>query len=285
MQRNNQPMMNQAVALFCPRYLDMGPYFGAIVDGIMEEVEAVNFALLTVFPGKIPPIISRGDIDGALVLMPGDQQHLVEDLRLDPGFHGRAVVSIIRELPTESNVLGDDEQGGYLVVRHLLDLGHRTLLFGHYQSPTHERRLQGGHRACREAGVDPTCVLYPFEWDSNKLQESEALLDSLLRTHLKVTGIFAPNDMAAVEIADYCRRRGIAIPDAMSLVGFDDIVSLPDAQGQNRLTTVHLDLRAVGHEAARLLVDLVRGDTTAPRTVILPVRLVIRDTTAPPRPC
>jgi DNA-binding LacI/PurR family transcriptional regulator len=283
MQRNNQPVLNRTIALFVPLFRDMGAYFGAIIDGIMEEVESEQFALLSVFPGTIPSIIARGDIDGALILLSSDQQDLVAMLRAEAGFANRPVVALIREMANEANVLVDDYQGGYLAVRHLLELGHRALLFGHYNSPTHQQRLRGAQQACREHSLDPAGALHFFEWNSNERTESEAAFLRLRQAYPEITAVFAPNDMAAIEIAGFLGRLGLSIPHDISLVGFDDNLALPDATGHNRLTSVHLDLNAVGRQSVRLLIGLIRGEITDRRTEILPVHLAIRDTTAPPR--
>ncbi len=75
---------------------------------------------------------------------------------------------------------------------------------------------------------------------------------------------------------------GLSIPDDMSIVGYDDTVS--SAHLNPPLTTVEFPKREIGSEAARMTLDLAgRFHDAPPRTLTLPVRLVVRGSTAAPR--
>ena len=78
---------------------------------------------------------------------------------------------------------------------------------------------------------------------------------------------------------DVLRRRGLGVPDDVSVVGFDDIAfaryTVP------ALTTIAQPVREIGQETVRLLLGIVRGQTPSAVSVILPHRLVVRESTAP----
>ena len=94
------------------------------------------------------------------------------------------------------------------------------------------------------------------------------------------TALIAWNDYAAEEVYKALRARGVAIPEEMSVVGFDDIPSSRVAVPP--LTTIRQDVVRIGRAA----VDLVLGalsETPEITTVVCPVELVVRQSTAPPR--
>jgi LacI family transcriptional regulator len=83
-------------------------------------------------------------------------------------------------------------------------------------------------------------------------------------------------DKLALDVLDKARERGLVVPRDLSVASFDD---LPEAAvAEPPLTTVALDPREIGRTAARLLLD-----GGPPRQVVLPVKLVVRGSTAPPR--
>jgi DNA-binding LacI/PurR family transcriptional regulator len=95
------------------------------------------------------------------------------------------------------------------------------------------------------------------------------------------TGIVATNDLQAVGVYQAARRAGIRIPEDVSVVGFDD---LPFTQWQGPpMTTVHQPLEQMGATAARMIVRLAAGQALEQHRVELATRLVVRESTAPPR--
>lgn len=94
------------------------------------------------------------------------------------------------------------------------------------------------------------------------------------------TVVFAANDIQAIGAISQCRDRGLAVPDDISVIGFDD---LPIAQfAAPRLTTVPVPAGAMGRLAATRLLELIAG-ATVPTPDVLPVELILRESTAPPR--
>ena len=105
--------------------------------------------------------------------------------------------------------------------------------------------------------------------------------DQLLGLPDPPTAIFAANDQMALGVYEAVRRRGMRVPQELSVVGFDD---LPEARWSSPpLTTVHQPLTAMGLLAARTVLRLVNGERIESPRVELATHLVVRDSTAPPR--
>jgi LacI family transcriptional regulator len=162
----------------------------------------------------------------------------------------------------------------------MVELGHRRIagVFGPADTSTGRDRELGFRRVLADAGLDlpPEMVRRgPFEFETG-----DTAMTDLLRADLRPTAVFCGNDVIAFGALDAARRAGVAVPDEVSVVGFDDI---PMAAWEAfRLTTAGHDLRGMAESAARLLVDRIAGGGE-PRRVVLRPRLVERATLTPPR--
>jgi len=285
--------INHIISLFFPpRGLSL-TYFTRIFQGIMTVLTAKRFGLLMNYDnsvmrsGHLLPIFARGEVDGAIVLAEREQfQPILESLRGLQGFGNRPLVSLMAPLPDASSVRTDDHRGACLVAKHLLDLGHRKILFFGRDFDTHfiyGSRRQGVLDAYREAGINPQENLIEMQWEQCKLIVSETI-QQRPNVFSEVTAVMAPNDQGAVWILELLADRGLSVPQDISLTGYDD--ALPVLQGNlnNFLTTVRLPLEEVGCAAARMIIELVqmRGESE-PQHNVLPVELVLRKSTAPPK--
>ncbi|MFE2757792.1 substrate-binding domain-containing protein [Actinosynnema sp. NPDC059335] len=95
------------------------------------------------------------------------------------------------------------------------------------------------------------------------------------------TAVFAANDQMALGLLRAFHERGRVVPDDVSVVGFDDI---PDSGSfVPPLTTVHQDFTEVGRRCVERVLRQVRDEPVEPGTSLVATRLVLRDSTAPPR--
>ena len=111
--------------------------------------------------------------------------------------------------------------------------------------------------------------------------QTHAPAAELLSTPGRPTAIFAANDLSAIGILDVAQQLGIDVPGDLSVVGFDDIPE--SAQATPPLTTVRQPIQEMGASAIRLLLSLIDDEPTDSQHVRLPVSLVQRGSTAPPR--
>jgi LacI family transcriptional regulator len=180
-------------------------------------------------------------------------------------------------------VLLDEYAGGYALGAHLLALGHRRLFIHDGSDYRAAQRRLGVQAAFTDQRLDPGQSLIPYPWHGDALAESGQRLLALLRRHPQVTGLIGPDDLDAGEIARCLQRAGYRIPADYSLTGYDDTDALHNDHGENILTTVRVPLRAAGQRAAQCLLDRIADPTLDTPAVTLPVSLIVRTSTAPPR--
>ncbi len=182
-------------------------------------------------------------------------------------------------LPT---VTVDDVEGGRLATSHLLELGHRRIAFagdtldGVHGASASSRRRVGYQQALDGAGVPvrPDLVgLRPHGRDAS------AIAGRLLELASPPTAIFAASDLQALAMIDALAALGARVPEDLSVVGFDD-VELARYAG---LTTVAQPLEDSGTRGAELLLSALEGEDVLQARQHLPLELVVRGTTAPPR--
>lgn len=161
---------------------------------------------------------------------------------------------VLRTDGVSPSSLGDDEVGGYLAVRHLVDLGHRDIavVTGPSFTSTAVGRLAGAKRALDEAGI-----ALPEEWvraGSYGMDYGMAAGEELLSTDgSRPTAVFAANDNLALGIVTAAERQGLAIGHDLAVVGYNDIplaarLAIP-------LTSVHVPLEQIARTAIELITE------------------------------
>lgn len=226
------------------------PLRSARLDGVIAHCD------VTLDPGLRRLIADRG-----LPMVVVDDTHEV----------GAPVVSI------------DEEHGAEAAARHLTSLGHRRVAIVVIVDPDAPpvgvavRRLHAYRRALADAGVTGDDVI-EVQPGHGRADGRRAGLSLLGRTD-RPTAVLAMSDELALGVMDAAHDLGLTVPDDLSIVGFDDAPTA--AAARPPLTTVHQDLREKGRVATRLLLDQLDGPV-APRSIVLPTRLVVRGSTAPP---
>jgi DNA-binding LacI/PurR family transcriptional regulator len=195
---------------------------------------------------------------------------------------GVPTVLVDADHPGLSRVIVDDVQGGYLATQHLLGLGHRKIAYlsDYLENPLHfvsmRHRLEGYHRALREAGVAIRSEYHREGEHSREGARSMAL--NLLALPDPPTAIFAASDTQAIGVMDAAQERGLSIPADLSVIGYDDI---RDASYLN-LTTIYQPLFDSGVQGVNLLLESLQNPGEKTREVLLPIELIPRATTAAP---
>jgi LacI family transcriptional regulator len=177
------------------------------------------------------------------------------------------------------SVTSDNLTGGRLVAEHLFDLGHRriALLRHPLRIPVLEDRITGAHQAATARGLQPDLVFrdVPFE-PSRPEGEVAPAVDAALAGPSPCTALVCFNDLTALDALAELHRRDVPVPDAMSVVGYDDLpvarLLLP------ALTTVHQPTNLLGRAAAELVLAETEPDHQHRKAVFTP-ELVIREST------
>ncbi|WP_194764864.1 LacI family DNA-binding transcriptional regulator [Microbacterium sp. UFMG61] len=181
------------------------------------------------------------------------------------------------DLPT---VESDSFGGALAATRHLIELGHRRIGFlaGRPDLRSAGLRDAGYRRALSDAGIplDPALIgVGRYELEATR--ESARVM---LTGDSRPTAVFAANDLSAIAVIDVAHQLGLRVPADLSVVGFDDV---PEATRRALpLTTIQQPMRRLGAVAAEMVFTLLSGGEIDEMNVILPTRLVVRATTAPP---
>jgi len=259
---------------------DVGsPFFSELLRGIESALEGTGYeSLIASGHWKAADEVQRARrliarrVDGVVVLTGP-----LTDAQLLPLSEQVPIVSTSSRLrsPRAVGLMLDNEAGGYLATRHLLDLGHHRIahIVGRRDHPDAEERLAGYRRALQEAGlpIDERLIL-----EGDYTEASGVLaLNRLLHSGAPFTAIFAANDQTAYGVRLALYRLNIRVPDDVSLVGFDDLPG--SLYTTPPLTTVRQPLFEVGRMAAQAMLQLLEGkpvELSAP-----PLQLVVRETT------
>ena len=198
-----------------------------------------------------------------------------------------AGAGVVRMLPADVPVVAATEAGGlpgagcrmiFLDERqaaadatgHLLGLGHRTVHHVAIPSEARASARQAGWRSALDAARRPVPEVVPAGWDSR----SAYLAGRTLAADPDVTAILCGNDDTALAVRRALYEAGREVPGDVSIVGFDDVPGA--AYWTPALTTVRMDFAALGRSCVSAMVD-------GPEAELEPPRLVIRESTAPPR--
>ncbi len=222
----------------------------------------------------------HGTTDGALLLLTLESNQALRALAqqgypfviLDPRHpveEGAPVVSVAHWA------------GAKAATQHLLSLGHRRIgtITGPHGWVASIHRLEGFLAALAGAGVDSDDDLIAkgnFTWESG-----HAAASRLLALEEPPTAIFAFNDEMALGAMRAAEERGLRLPDELSIVGFDDVEKSEIVSPA--LTTVRQPLAEMGRMAVSLLTRLLERQPIEAMRIELETKLVLRDSTAPPR--
>jgi DNA-binding LacI/PurR family transcriptional regulator len=196
---------------------------------------------------------------------------------------GLPIVFLGLSEPRGDSVGPQDTSGGRIATEHLLGLGHRRIAY--VRTPLVEQsgdraRYAGYRSAMRRAGAAP---LPAFVWvpgaDSVRVEQQTVALREVIGGADAPTALFASNDIGAIALIEACETAGLDVPDAVSVIGFDDIA----IAGLHRisLTTVAQPLDFQAERAVSLLLERIENPGIASRHVRVPVQLRVRDSTAP----
>ena len=217
----------------------------------------------------------RQGVDGLLLSTNRDDDDMTREL----SERGVTYVLALRTDGKSLSSVGDDDFGGFLATRHLLDLGHRRIgiIAGPDYASSSRGRLDGYRRAMAEAGieVDPAWVA-PSSFD---IDTGAAAADRLMSGANPPTAIFAVNDNTAIGAMSRLMQRGLSVPDDVSLVGYNDIPIV------RHLATPLTTVRVPFDQVASAALDLLEASpsSAAERIHRATPTLIPRKSAAPPK--
>lgn len=263
--------------------LTIDPHTVEVVGMLERELRRLDYHLMLrgiARRAEITEALRSWNLDGAVLL--GFQDAEIDRLKPDAvGKVAMVAMDSYSENPLALEVRSDDFGGAELAVRHLVSLGHKKIAFaGPAFSATGvvRERFEGYRKVLAENEI---------EFDDNLVStvdishaEGEAHGRWLAKEHPEVTAVFTTADLLAIGVIEGLANAGRSVPEEVSVIGYDnaDIATYVTP----KLTTVAQDLPGKAAEAVRLMMDHLTGKDRPEQATTLQVRLIQRETAAPP---
>lgn len=271
-------------------------YYGRALMGAEEMAHTAGYEIVTASMGyslkrfhERLRMLAAWRIEGVMLMMGGntlttDMLAGLKDLHI-PFVSGGAI-----QPETPSTCIHFNTEAGHTAAKWLLEKGHRRIgvLGTNVNNPQSMDRLRGIESAAREYGLslEPQRII-PANPALVGVSAGYTYAEILLKQARDTTAILAINDIVAIGAMRKMTEAGIAIPDDISCIGFDDLC-LDNTENENNrlglylsptLTTVRIPLREMGSAMARLLTDIIEKrwcDETPYSMEFLP-RLIVRN--------
>jgi len=258
-------------------YTEQGEWGLKILAGLSDTLEKHDCQTIVYCAESndqvVPPMVQKRMVDGVVVVLsssPSFRRELRE--------RGMPLVVVDPAVPVDcDSVRPDDLAGTRLATEYLLELGHRAIAYIGVESAMvehiHRERWSGFVQAMSQAGL-------PVNPGSEQPGSVQQLLDRVWAWG-RPTALVCYNDFVATEAIGWLRAHGLEVPRDVSVTGCDNMAYL--AFSLPRQTTLDLPYEQMGATAAQMILERIESPDLEVRHVVLPEKLVARDSTAPPR--
>jgi len=256
-----------------------GPFFGVLLSNVEEELQNAGKRVI-ITAGHSDDKKERDCIEfllgsscDALIL----HVYSVSDeylIKLNEG--SVPIILLNRYIPemADNCISLDNEYGGYIATKSLLELGHTELAYisGPHWKMDSYKRLAGHKRAMQEHGLEineKLIVEGNFEESSG-----QKAMKQLLLSGFRFTGVICANDEMAAGAYVTGRKHGIRIPQDLSIVGYDNVVFT--RYMDPKLSSIDCCIDEMGRMAARCILKQVYGNADLEIQNTFQPRLVLR---------
>ncbi|MBG0564735.1 LacI family DNA-binding transcriptional regulator [Actinoplanes aureus] len=275
-QQSEARTVNGAIALVIADVTN--PFYGEIIKGAYEAAREAGYHVILSHTNESPEEERRtierelAHVDGIVIA-----SSRMTDSALRMVAKQRPVVLLNRIIPEASCVVNDSERGIRRALEHLGALGHErvTYVAGPETSWADGMRWRALLTAAAELDLDVRRI------GPNEPTVLAGLAAARRVAMADATAVLAYNDALAIGVMKGLRKLGVAVPDEVSVVGFDNIVF--DDLVEPALTTIAAPLYRMGMTGVRNCIALAQGAQPSGRPLVLPVRLVVRQSTAQSR--
>lgn len=270
--------ISNTVGVIVPDILN--PFFGEIVAGITDASNENEYNIFLCVSGWNPKIekeyfntLRKKRVDGIILKSAGKNEDY-EDVKSP-----LMIIERYSKYHEYDSVEVDNELGGYLAAKHLLDCGYRNIaiITGKEDYFASQRRLKGAEKALEKNGIALNKGLV-IE-GSFSIEGGRKAAKLLFESGHTIDAIFCMNDLIALGALQYCNEHDINVPDKVGVIGYDNIsyAELPQIQ----LTTIHQPKYELGKMLFETLLEEIKNkDNSRPtRKIILNPELKIRKTT------
>ncbi|MGE5558104.1 MAG: LacI family DNA-binding transcriptional regulator [Bacillota bacterium] len=257
------------------------PFFAAVVNGIAHTAGKEGYQIIVASSEENPArekqaitAFAAKRIDG-MIFTPASGRSISWLAKVSDGMPYMAVARIIKD-QQYNYVISNDFQGALSAVNHLIEKGHRRILFlnGPNDNYSSIKRLAGYRRALEQAGIpaDPGSVIHL----NPTLESAKAATGKIMAAGTRFTAIFCFNDYMAFGVLQVLQEKGLKVPGDMSVAGYDNInfsrATCPP------LTTVDAAMTNLGRRAAEALIKRIETRRDM-EPVVLEPRLIVRAST------
>jgi LacI family transcriptional regulator len=271
------------------------PYFPAFALGAEDRVRNRGYTLVlgnTEYDAhreaSYLELVRSQQLAGAIYCLGDEMSPILPEIQRAVG-EGLSLVLVHSPMPSVPTVCADNRQGGRLAAQHLFEMGHTAIgIVSALPLDEGMADREGGFlEYLHEAGMAVDRAAVPTMYGDHQIEGGRRATAELLEHAPQLTAIFVLNDLMALGALEGARSAGRRVPADLSVIGFDDI---PFAALANPpLTTVGAPIRQLGEQAADLLLHVIEDGVTltveanAQPNVLLPNRLMLRQSTARPR--
>lgn len=247
------------------------PVFPEIAKAVQRRAAEHGYATVVVDSGNEPmreleviQTLSRHGIDGVVALL-----HPSFPISTPPQI---PMVSLDAPFPGLDCIMADHVEGGRLMAEHIIALGHRRVgLISGFQEHTSNRERRQGFVEAAGDRIDLTWEVHVELVPELPVSAIEAI------ARREVSAIVCVNDLVAIGALSAIKSLGMNVPEDVSVIGFDDMQW--SRWPLINLTTVRQPLDTLGERAVDLLIERITTPGCALNTEVLPVELVIREST------
>lgn len=260
------------------------PFNGDLVDGIEEAANQHGYSVILA--------TSQADPEREMTVVRSFGERRVDGILVASSRVGSLYLSMLEELKIPMVLVNNQHQsdfaysiavdnvdGAYRAARHLLQLRHRRIAYLGDRLGLHsdEDRFAGFQQALREFGAPLQQELVTY--GDGKLDGAAKAARNLLNIRDPPTAVVCYNDMSALGLLRAAEECGIAVPDTLSVTGFDDIFFA--ALARPALTTVRQPRREMGRKAMEILLAIFNS-SPAEKAIVIRGDLIVRRSSAPP---
>ena len=262
------------------------PVFPSIIKGVEGAAHARGYHLILCNTddsfereASYLRVLREWRVDGILIASSSTADSTIAELRREKVPF--VLLNSASRASEDLAVIPDNRQGVSAALDHLIQLGHRRigLIAAPQTTMTGQERLLAARAALRRhhLSIDDALVAVA---DSFSEVSGYRAARRLLLDGEPLTAIFCANDLIALGAIRFAREIGLAVPNDLSVVGFNNI---PQSElFDPPLTTVHVPQEEMGVLAAALLIDQLEGRHVERRHVVLETEIVVRGSSAPP---
>jgi DNA-binding LacI/PurR family transcriptional regulator len=257
----------------------------AVIPAIEHECSKHNLALLLSNADSDPQreryyleVFQQRNAEGVIILTPvsSNQIEYLPYARSVP----MVLVDTFLDQPLINTITVDHELGSYMSTNHLLELGHREIVFisGPLEIAPSRKYKEGFNRALRENQINEKGAIFRAEKIID-VDHGYRAMQEVLRWNPNLTAVATGSDLMAAGAMKAIKDYGLNIPEDISIVGYDDI---PLSNFLDpALTTIRQDRGVLGELAVEILLDLISGNADQVRQITIPPEIILRESTAP----